>query len=146
MVALGLPNNGVRRCYRQRIVLRPLVICFALLVACAAEDTGPRMFEGWYTWESAEGALAVVFVPNGIDSWNVNFEFDYHGNVQTWTGKAWGDLRSGPVEGLVSSDNPELGYVFRGEFHDGVFEGVHAERIDGRERPGGTVRFEPAAP
>lgn len=127
--------------------LLPGLALLAFLPACGAAQGGPLAFEGSYTWGSdADGPLQVVFVADGHETWGVEFEFEYHGNPQTWTGTAHGDLRSGPLEGLVNSDNPELGYVFRGEFRDGVFEGTHAERVDGVETPSGTVRFATAPP
>ena len=125
---------------------RPLILAVALVAACTAPDPGPQFFEGSYTWGTeAEGALEVVFTPNGKDSWNVDFAFDYVGNRRTWTGTARGNLKNGSLEGRVDSDNPELGYILRGEFRDGIFEGTHAELIDGSEKPSGTVRLKQRA-
>ena len=125
---------------------RPAACALAavLLASPLGADDGSRELAGSYVlpdgeWEKIEA----TFVPNGSDSWQVEFRFEFQGRDETWTGSAIGSLTDGPLEGRVEVAETGRRFVFRGEVTDGVLAATHAELEFGGETPTGTMTLRP---
>jgi len=123
----------------------PIVVLFlTLLVAGAARPEASEVtLQGSYEWNmGSRGSLAVTFMPDDADGWEVSFRFDHSGQFHTYEGTAVGELGRGALEGRVDSGRGTR-YRFRGAFEAGVFTGKHyTVSRSGRQQQTGTLTFE----
>jgi hypothetical protein len=137
---------GMRRI--GRLVLG-LVVC---LIAVEGTFAGDEMkLEGGFVWHhtegNLEGKLEAVFTSTGANQWKVSFHFNWEEVPHVWSGTAQGNLRSGDLSGeVVSDDDQQAEFKFKGTFEGGRFNGTHAQvRKNGGLRATGTLSLGPAS-
>jgi hypothetical protein len=63
----------------------------------------------------------------------------FRGENHTYSGTAEGSLAEGALSGTVQNEKKERTWTFSGSFEAGAFRGTHAEIVDGKEQPTGTL-------
>ncbi len=137
-------NSSSRLNLVSKAAVLPLVAVLAL-VAGAGSDAGAEVatktLHGKFVWTHKDGSgnLEAVFTPTGEATWNVNFHFNFRGDDHTYSGTAEGSLSEGALSGTVQNESKERTWTFTGSFEGGAFSGTHAEIVDGKAEPTGTL-------
>lgn len=136
----------MRRC--GRLLLGLIMFVTALGGTFAGNDV---TLAGGFVWErpneKIDGKLEAVFTPTGDNRWDVAFHFEWENGPHTWLGTAEGSLQSGEFSGkVVSDDDRQARFQFKGTFEGGTFSGTHAQVLEnGSLRDTGTMRLGPTS-
>jgi hypothetical protein len=126
-----------------------LVVCMTAVGGTLAGDE--VKLEGGFVWHHSEGnvdgRLEAVFSSTGTNRWKVSFRFEWEDVPHVWLGTAQGNLKSGDLSGeVVSDDDQQAEFKFKGTFEGGKFTGTHAQvRRNSGPRATGTLSLGPAS-
>jgi len=122
-----------------------LVVAMTVVGVPAGSDAGAedstKTLHGKFVWSVKDGSgnLEAVFTPTGEATWSVDFHFNFRGDDHTYSGTAEGSLSEGALSGTVQNESKGRTWTFTGSFEDGAFSGTHAEIVDGKAQPTGTL-------